>query len=136
MTEEYETYRRMDKKFQEAYHCCLDNKNKLEHPNKRLEDLKAELLNWHDGMNVQEQNSGDVVARQLDDDNRGRNTTPRINKHVEAKKVGAEQEVREGEDEDEVDQQTTPVQLFQVRLNSRVQVMSMRLSTKMYVTLI
>ncbi|KAJ0047989.1 hypothetical protein Pint_15650 [Pistacia integerrima] len=75
MTEEYETYRRMDKKFQEAYHCCLDNKNKLEYPDKRLEDLKAELLNWHDGMNVQEQNSGDVFVRQLDDDNRGRNTT-------------------------------------------------------------
>ncbi|KAJ0097528.1 hypothetical protein Patl1_28207 [Pistacia atlantica] len=65
----------MDKKFQEAYRCCLDNRNKLEYLDKRLEDLKAKSLNWQDGMNVQEENSNDVIVRQLDDDNRGRNTT-------------------------------------------------------------
>ncbi|KAJ0106679.1 hypothetical protein Patl1_18432 [Pistacia atlantica] len=74
MTEEYETYKRMDKKFQKAYYCFLDNKNKLEYLDKRLEDLKAKLLNWHEEMNVQEKNSDDVIVRQLDDDNRGRNT--------------------------------------------------------------
>ncbi|KAJ0048534.1 hypothetical protein Pint_15815 [Pistacia integerrima] len=63
MTEEYETY-----------YCFLDNRNKLEYLDKRLEDLKAKLLNWHDKMNVQEKNSGDIIVRQLDDDNRGRNT--------------------------------------------------------------
>ncbi|KAJ0043697.1 hypothetical protein Pint_18781 [Pistacia integerrima] len=50
-------------------------RNKLEYLDKRLEDVKAELLNWHDGMNMQEENLDDVIVRQLDDDNRGKNTT-------------------------------------------------------------
>ncbi|XP_031251692.1 protein FAR1-RELATED SEQUENCE 6-like [Pistacia vera] len=55
-------------------HIDEEVQNKLEYLDKRLEDLKAELLNWQDGMNVQEENSNDVIVRQLDDDNRGRNT--------------------------------------------------------------